>query len=425
MGLPLVHLTTERRRSIPRTDDRRVTFLGLGVSAAFLAAALLSGLLPEGVRHGLWLPIHLALAGAASTAVAAVLPFFTAALAVAAPVDHRVRLVAILAIAGGAALVTSGLAVGVTWLAVGGGLAYLAGVILVAYVAFTPLRGALGPQRPLITRAYRAALLYVAVGVVLSTAFLAGTPVVVEHWARLKPAHAWLDLVGFLSLVVVATMLHLSPTVVGTRIRPQASARVSVVALAVGAPVTALGLAMANAPLIIVGAIATVVAGIALTVHAASVERERGPWTTDPGWHRFASWSLVLGPIWFAVGVAIALARFVVTGADPSAWDVTLIAPALIVGWIVQVLVGSWTHLLPAIGPGGPVAHGRQRAILGSVATSRVIALDVGVALTTVGILGGAGASWLVGGGLALAALSIAVSIGLAGRAMWVGRAGL
>ena len=42
-----------------------------------------------------WLPLHLVLAGAAGTAIAGVLPFFTAALAVAPPADPRARLAAV------------------------------------------------------------------------------------------------------------------------------------------------------------------------------------------------------------------------------------------------------------------------------------------------------------------------------------------
>ena len=49
----------------------------------------------------------------------------------------------------------------------------------------------------------------------LSTAFVAGITPIVERWALLKPAHAWLNVIGFLSLVVAATLIHLAPTVVG------------------------------------------------------------------------------------------------------------------------------------------------------------------------------------------------------------------
>jgi hypothetical protein len=57
------------------------------VAAAFLVAAAASLTLPAGATRGLWLPLHLALAGAATTAIAAVMPFFAAAFAAAPPAD--------------------------------------------------------------------------------------------------------------------------------------------------------------------------------------------------------------------------------------------------------------------------------------------------------------------------------------------------
>lgn len=57
----------------------------------FLVAALVATLLPESVRLGVWLPLHLALAGAATTAISGVMPFFSAAFAAAPPSDARLR----------------------------------------------------------------------------------------------------------------------------------------------------------------------------------------------------------------------------------------------------------------------------------------------------------------------------------------------
>ena len=91
-----------------RTDDRRITFAGLAVSASLLGLAMVSLALPEGVRRGLWLPLHLGLAGAAGTAVASVLPFFTTALAIAPPAGRLVRISAIGLIAFGSLAVSGG-----------------------------------------------------------------------------------------------------------------------------------------------------------------------------------------------------------------------------------------------------------------------------------------------------------------------------
>ncbi|MEO7663571.1 MAG: hypothetical protein ABIV26_00465, partial [Candidatus Limnocylindrales bacterium] len=90
--LPVVGLGAQPGAGISRSTDRRIAYAGLMVSAVYLGLAVASLLLPPAMRLGTWLPAHLALAGAAATAIAAVLPFFTAALVVAQPVRPAIRL---------------------------------------------------------------------------------------------------------------------------------------------------------------------------------------------------------------------------------------------------------------------------------------------------------------------------------------------
>jgi nitrite reductase (NO-forming) len=416
---PTLPLQAERRRPISRTHDRRITFAGLTVAAGLMGLAVASLALPEAARRGTWLALHLALAGAAGTAIASVLPFFTAALAIASPADPRARIVAIGGIAGGAVAVSAGVAAGLTMLAVGGGLAYLVGLAALSVAAFVPLRDALGPRRPLVTRAYAVAIACVMVGVALSTAMLAGAGPVLERWALLKPAHAWLNVIGFLSVIVAASLVHLAPTVAGARMRPRTSARIAIAGLAVGAPSLAIGLVLASDLFVRLGAVVTVGGALALVAHGIVIHRERGRWTTDPAWHRLTSWSLLLAPVWLVAGVGIAGGRFLAFGADPRAWDIGAVAPALALGWVAQVLIGSWSHLLPAIGPGDPIAHARQRGILGRGATIRIVALNVGVVSASIGVLMTSTPAVALGVGLALG--SVVGGLATFARAGWIG----
>jgi hypothetical protein len=41
---------------------------------------------------------------------------------------------------------------------------------------------------------------------------------------------------------------------------------------------------------------------------------------------------------------------------------------------------------VPAVGPGGPLAHARQRALLGRFASARLIAANVGTAALAIGL---------------------------------------
>jgi nitrite reductase (NO-forming) len=375
---------------IERADDRRTTFGGLLIAACFLLLALGSVVLGlVGGSGTYWAALHLVLAGAAGTAVASVMPFFSAALARVAPGARGLRIGAIALVSSGALTVTVGWSAGLTWLAAAGGCAYLAGLALTAAAAFLPLRAMLGRPPRLVMAAYAAALVEVAVGVTLATSFVAGWAPVAGDWEAVKPAHAWLNLFGFLSVVVAATLLHLAPTVAGTRIRSRASGSVAVVALAVGAPLIAIGFVGGWDSVARIGAAIELVGAAALVAHAVAVHRDRGRWTTDAGWHAFTSLSLLAAPGWFVLAVAIAAGRVLWLGASPVAWSITLVGVPFVLGWAAQGLIGSWTHIVPAIGPGDQVAHAAQRRRLGRAGMARAVAWNLGVALLTIGVLAG------------------------------------
>ena len=270
-------------------------------------------------------------------------------------------------------------------LAVAGGCTYLVGLGLVAVAAFMPLRRALGGRLGIVTVAYGAALAQVAVGASLGTALLTGWGPVVSDWAALKPAHAWLNVFGFLSVVVAATLVHLAPTVAGTRIVPRRTASLALVLLVAGPPLVALGFALGVDLVARIGALVEIFGATALAIHALAVWRDRGRWTTDPAWHRVTSWSLTLAPMWFLMAVAVASGRVLRFGADPAAWRLDDVAAPLAIGWVIQAMIGSWSQLIPAIGPGDPVTHARQRVTLGRAATVRVVALDAGVGMVVIG----------------------------------------
>jgi nitrite reductase (NO-forming) len=399
------------RPRLDRESDRRITVAGIGLAAAFAAAAVVAMLLPAGDRLGYWLPLHLALAGAASTAVAAVLPFFTVTLAVAPPAPATWRWLGVALVAGGAVTVATGHAQGADPLAATGAAVYLGGLVVVAGAAFAPLRGALGPRRRLVERAYAIGLAEVLVGAGAGALFLAGTPGIVAAWAAIKPGHAWLNLLGFLALVVNATLVHLAPTVAGTRIRPRRSATLAVGAIALGGPLTAAGYWTGLDAIVRTGAALTGLGAGSAAWFVAEVVADRRGWTTDRGWHVAATGHLVAGAAWFTVGAEIATTRTLLAGADPSAWRLDIVAAPLAGGWILQVLAGAWTHLVPPLGGGDPNLHARRRRLLGRIAAARLLAWNVGVGCVTLGLATGLAALSI--GGAALGAWAVVASVAL------------
>lgn len=415
-------LSTTRRKPIDRSGDRQVALVAIALAISFLAAALASLALPTGVRRGLWLPLHLALAGGASTAIAGVLPFFVAAFAAAPPTRASFRALSVICVAGGAVLVTVGVVLPVALLAVIGGALFITGICLVAAASLQPLRSSLGPRGGIVTRAYIAALAMVGTGALLATLSLAGWPPVVEAWARLRPAHAWLNLIGFVSLVIATTLIHFFPTVVGSRIVAHPSARLTVIALSAGPPVVVLGYALEVGLIVRTGAAVALVGALALVIYAARIWVKRARWTTDASWHQFAIGGLGSAMAWFLVGMAILAGRVFVVDDRPAGWTLEPVIGPLVVGWIGLAILASATHLVPAVGPGDPIAHARQRVILGRAAAARLVLANLGIAGLSVGLLFGQGQLAVVS--LLLAAGAFGMTALLAARAIAIGLAG-
>lgn len=387
-----------RPPSFGRGLDRRLTVGGIGLAVCYLGLAGGSLLLPETERRGLWLPLHLAFLGGAGVAIAAVLPFFAASLAAVPSPPPLLRVAAIAATGVGAAAVAAGFVVADSALAVAGGLLVLGGVGATAAALLGVLladRGGRSSERARIARAVTVAGLgalgSVAFGGLLATLVLAGNASLTASWPTARVAHAWLNLFGFVGLVVTSTLVHLLPTVLGTRVSWRATGLGAVVLLGASAVGGAVGFLVRSDLLAGLGALGLVAAGLLLAVDALRVWRARGRWTTDAGWHRFVIGSLLGGVAWFVVGLGIVAAGTLTAGAEARAWDLRPLLAPLGAGWLASVFFGSASHLVPSIGPGDPDRHAAVRRLLGRAATARLVAFHGGVLLVAASGLGAGG----------------------------------
>jgi hypothetical protein len=322
------------RAAIDRRADRLVAMVAVIIALLYLCAAVLAAFLPAAARVGTWLPLHLALAGGASTAIAGMMPFFSAAFATAQPVTAMVRWASVTAVAAGALGVAVGYAGDAVGLAVAGGSAFVAGLVLTAYATIAPLRRGLGPWGGAVTIGYVCALSMVIVGALIGIAYMTAWPPLLQAWAWVRPAHAWLNLVGFVSLVIATTLLHFFPTVVGARIRRARSAILTVAGLAGGSALVALGFVLRSDPLARLGAVLVLAGSLALAAYAWQAWRTRARWSSDAGWHRFAMGGLVSGIAWFELGMAMACGRLVAAGVDPAESTATILIGPLVLGWV-------------------------------------------------------------------------------------------
>jgi len=129
-------------------------------------------------------------------------------------------------------------------------------------------------------------------------------------------------------------------------------------------------------------------------------------YTSEQDWRRVAVWHLVAGTGWFALAVAATLVEL--AGGRPLAgWALGHLAVPLVAGWMLQELVGSWTHLAPSVTPGDAAQHAAQRRQLAGASRLRPITWNAGVALAWAGVATGATPVAVAGG----AALGLALTI--------------
>ncbi|MBA3587232.1 MAG: hypothetical protein H0W41_06305 [Chloroflexi bacterium] len=403
--------------SRPRLTERHVLALGLGMSGLFIIAAAVSAAVALIGGGSSWAALHLALAGAATVAIGAFMPHFAITLAGTRASPARQRLASLAALAVGSSGVVLGVSfLGPPWVAFGTGLVVV-GLAAVGWHTFAPLREPLARRHPVVAGAYGTALVELATGVVLGGLGATGVSAVTTNWALLRPAHAWLTLFGGISLTIFATLVYLAPTVLGARIRAGRSLVAGTIGIGVGPVVVAIGFALDLGSMLLVGMGLTVLGAAGQIGYVVDCYRRRGPFTTEHDWRAVSIGHLLAGPAWFAAAVVAALLEM--AGGRPLAgWSMGLLAVPMVAGWMLQELVGSWTHLVPSVTPGGPELHARQRRLLAVAARLRVGAWNVGVGLAWAGLALDIVPLAVIG--LAMLAASITVSLASLARALTV-----
>jgi hypothetical protein len=183
--------------------------------------------------------------------------------------------------------------------------------------------------------------------------------------------------------------------------------------------VAAAGFVVASSPVAVVGVAMTTVGAVGQIAYVADAVRRRGPYTSEHDWRRVAVWHLAGGTGWFAAATTVALVELL-AGRPLAGWGIGPLAIPLVAGWMLQELVGSWTHLVPSVTPGDPGQHARQRRFLAVASRLRPITWNVGVALAWTGAVLGVAPVAATGG--ILLAMTALGSLVLLGRALTIGR---
>ncbi|RBY84935.1 multicopper oxidase domain-containing protein [Blastococcus sp. TF02A-30] len=298
-----------------------------------------------------WLLIHLLLLGAVSHAILVWSRHFADALlrTPARPGDRTSQSRRLLLLNGGALLVMAGVSLAVWPLTVAGATTVAGAVVWHGAVLAGQLRRSLPGRFRSTVRYYLAAAALLPVGAVLGTLLARG---LAGPWHdRAVLAHAVVNVLGWMGLTVVGTLVTLWPTLLRTRIAEDAerSARRALPVLVGALLLTAAG--ALTAPQWVAGlGLAAYVGGLALVAGAlVSTARSRPP-------SSYPAWSVAAGLLWLtgclvAASLSVGLADTWLEAGERFRW----LTPFLATGFGAQVLLGALSYLIPVALGGGAV----------------------------------------------------------------------
>ena len=345
------------------------------VVAGWLLAAVLAGLRGLIADVDPWLPVHLLLLGAVSNAILVWSSFFAEALLrLPDRGDRRPEASRLVLFNGGAVTVVAGMTAD-QWAVV------VVGAVLAAAAAVWHGTDLLRRMRRSLPSRFGATVRYyvvasamlplgVALGVVMAHADLDD-----EQHARVVLAHVALNVLGWIGLTVLGTVVTLWPTMLHTQVADGAerAARRALPVLAVAVLVLATG-ALVGSTAVAVAGLLGYVAGLVLNGRALAQEARRRPPRT------YATLSVAAAYLWLTATV-LALAVVVATAGSwaRAAELADRLGAPLLVGFAAQLLVGALSHLVPVVLGGGPTAARATGGVLDTAARSRVVVVNVGV----------------------------------------------
>jgi nitrite reductase (NO-forming) len=335
-----------------------------------------------------WLMLHLLLLGALTHAILVWSRHFAETLLHLPPSDRRPQSRRLLLHNTGALAVITG-ALTTTWpLTVAGAAAVATAVMWHGWTLFRQLRASLPARFAGTIRYYVVSACFLPVGATLGTLLARD---LADPWhTRLLIAHATVNLLGWVGLTVVGTLFTLWPTMLRTRMAPNAE-RAAARALPLLAGAVVLTAAAASVGALQVAALGLVgyAAGLVVAGTALVEPLRRKPPTSYP------TWSVSAAVVWL-LGCLLALATGFASASSPADAAAVFgwLVPFLAVGFGAQVLLGALSHLVPVALGGGPTPVRAAAEVLDRGAPMRVVVINAGLLLcalpvpSTVRVLG-------------------------------------
>lgn len=336
---------------------RRTAMLPLAYLGAIVAVALAHPMLPS----WRWLAVHLLLLGAATNAIVVWSAHFTAAvLRRPPPATRRADAARLVALNVGVAGVLAGGVTPLPWLGIAGAVVVFGAVTSHLVWLAAALRAALPARFAITVRYYLAATAALLVGIPVGALMLADGAAAEGVRPRLLLFHAHVNLLGWVTLTVLGTLLTLWPTVLRTRMADGAvRAATRALPAAVAGLVLLGGGVLAWWPPLAAGGLALVAAAVLLVLRPAVAAARNKPPAS------FAAWSIAAGCGWLLVAIAVdAWTLLAAAGAAGAADRFGAVLVPLLAGFVAQVLLGALAYLVPMALGGGPAQVRARTAAL-------------------------------------------------------------
>jgi hypothetical protein len=398
------------------TDDRMVAVRRHVLAAAAFAAAagvwvVAGGTLPG----GRWLAVHLLTLGVATNLLAGLMPYF-ARTVLKVPADDEGARLRFALLNGGALLLLVGLPTGTLAAVAVGSTLLSVGVFALWRTLRTARRRALPSRFGFVARVYERACGAFLHGAILGAVM--GLGLIPGGWyGGVRLAHLHVNLLGWVGLPLLATLLTLGPTVLRTRMAdgagPRAAKALSRAATALTVAVVAL--ALSGAPgawgraleVVAAGGLAVYAWGVAaICLPILQVWRTRVP--------SLGATLLASACVWFPIAIA---ADVVLVGTGATVL-LDVVAPALLLGVLVHAILGSLLHLLPMALPRTLEGRKELRARLSALPRWWVVPLNGGVLAVSAVLVAGRADAVLPSGTATAAWAALAASVLLLGARM-------
>lgn len=328
---------------------------------AYLLAALVSAIFQKGSDGGTpaWLTIHLLLLGAVTNAIVTWSDHFVSALLWARS-QNRTRQMSVISLLNlGIVGVLISVSLHIQWLVYAS--ATLVGGAVIYYLSgmASLIRKSLNKKFKGIIAFYQFAGLSILIGIALGAwdAFKSDD----DPWQpRITLAHLHANLLGWIGLTIIGTLVTLWPTVLRTQMHPDAisKAKLGLKFLLVGILGSIIGPLWDQPWLLATSVVVYLIGAIIALFPAALLLRRRMP-------DRSSSWMMLTGSMGLAIlligDACIALAQQRPERILSSLENHLLLVFTL---WLLPILLGALTYLLPVVLGRGPVSNRKLETVL-------------------------------------------------------------